>query len=122
MPFDPADLRALPDPLTVEPPSAPPQGDVAVPGSKSITNRALVAAALAEGTSELVGPLRADDTQAMVDCLRVLGAVVDDTDDDRWTVEGIGDALRPGAAGSAGSPGPGGHPGGARRAPPRRSG
>ena len=97
MPFDPADLRALPDPLTVEPPSAPPQGEVAVPGSKSITNRALVAAALADGTSELVGPLRADDTQAMVDCLRVLGAVVDDTDDDRWTVEGIGGRWPAGA-------------------------
>ncbi|MFN8038012.1 MAG: 3-phosphoshikimate 1-carboxyvinyltransferase [Acidimicrobiales bacterium] len=93
MAFDPADLAALPDPLTVEPPSSPPRGQVAIPGSKSITNRALVAAALAEGTSELVGPLRADDSEAMVGCLRALGVRIDDADDDVWTVVGRSGVL-----------------------------
>ncbi|MEE9534506.1 MAG: hypothetical protein V3W06_08795 [Acidimicrobiia bacterium] len=53
-----------------------------LPGSKSITNRALVAAALAEGTSRLVGPLRADDTEAMVDALQRLCVSVGWRDDD----------------------------------------
>lgn len=43
------------------------------PGSKSVTNRALVCAALADGTSLLEGVLFADDTEAMISCLRELG-------------------------------------------------
>ena len=49
------------------------------PGSKSITNRALVAAALAEGDSLVSGALRSDDTEAMAGCLRQMGAVVEAT-------------------------------------------
>ena len=47
------------------------------PGSKSITNRALVTAALAEGRSRILDPLRSDDTDAMVGCLRRLGIGVE---------------------------------------------
>ena len=47
------------------------------PGSKSITNRALVTAALAEGRSRIVHPLRSDDTDAMVGCLRRMGVRVE---------------------------------------------
>lgn len=43
------------------------------PGSKSITNRALICAALAEGTSRLTGALDSDDTRVMIDSLRRLG-------------------------------------------------
>jgi 3-phosphoshikimate 1-carboxyvinyltransferase len=50
--------------------------EVVVPGSKSLTNRALVCAALAEGTSTITGALVADDTAAMTDCLRSLGAEI----------------------------------------------
>ena len=46
---------------------------VSVPGSKSITNRALIAAALADGTSILSNPLLADDTRLMIEALRSLG-------------------------------------------------
>ena len=46
---------------------------VEVPGSKSLTNRALICAALAGGASTLSGALIADDTEAMLDCLRLLG-------------------------------------------------
>src|SRR5206468_4308186 len=56
-------------------------------GSKSLTNRALVCAALAEGTSTIHGALVADDTAAMTDCLRALGAFVD-WDDTTVTVTG----------------------------------
>ncbi len=50
---------------------------VTVPGSKSFTNRALVAAALAEGTSELEGVLLADDSETMIGALRPLGVGID---------------------------------------------
>src|SRR3546814_12056578 len=62
---------------------------VTVPGSKSITNRALVCAALAEGTSRLEGALRADDTEAMIDGLGPLGVAVErDWATSTLTVEG----------------------------------
>jgi 3-phosphoshikimate 1-carboxyvinyltransferase len=61
----------------VEPLAAPPDAAVTVPGSKSITNRALLCAALAEGTSELDGLLDADDSDAMVSCITQLGVRVE---------------------------------------------
>jgi 3-phosphoshikimate 1-carboxyvinyltransferase len=50
--------------------------DVVVPPSKSIANRALICAALADGESELVGLAPGDDTQAMIACLDALGIPV----------------------------------------------
>ena len=47
------------------------------PGSKSITNRALITAGLAVGDSLIVDPLRSDDTDAMVECLRTMGVGVE---------------------------------------------
>lgn len=67
------DVGRLTDPLTVEPLVRPPDATVVVPGSKSITNRALVCAALASGTSVITGALLSDDTDAMVGCLGQLG-------------------------------------------------
>ena len=80
------------DPLPVEPLTRAPDATVTVPGSKSITNRALVRAALADGTSVLEGALWADDTEAMVDCLRALGIGIEG-DGDRITVHGNGGAI-----------------------------
>ncbi len=65
----------------ITPLSRPPDATVRVPGSKSITNRALVAAALATGTSELSGVLDADDTRAMIAGLRALGVPLEVRDD-----------------------------------------
>ena len=65
--------------------TAPLHASVALPGSKSVTNRALVLAALAPGGSRLCAPLRSRDTDLMVAALRRLGAdIVDDGDD--WVV------------------------------------
>ena len=50
---------------------------ITVPGSKSLTNRALIVAALAKGTSLLRGALDSDDTRVMVDSLQKLGIAVD---------------------------------------------
>lgn len=57
----------------ITPLAAPPHAAVPVPGSKSLTNRALVLAALAEGTSRLANALFSDDTAVMVESLRRLG-------------------------------------------------
>ena len=62
-------------------PCGPVHGQIRPPGSKSITNRALVCAALADGTSELTGALDSDDTRVMIEGLKQLGipVVVDST-------------------------------------------
>jgi 3-phosphoshikimate 1-carboxyvinyltransferase len=58
---------------------------VAVPGSKSITNRALLLAALADGPSVLRHPLRSRDSQLMADALRALGGEITEQDE-TWLV------------------------------------
>ncbi|GAA2790708.1 3-phosphoshikimate 1-carboxyvinyltransferase [Saccharopolyspora taberi] len=59
---------------------------VPVPGSKSITNRALVLSALADGPSTLRRPLRSRDTELMATALRALGTRIDDGPDESWLV------------------------------------
>lgn len=54
-------------------PAGVPEGDVFVPGSKSITNRALVCAALAEGVTLLRNASLSDDSRLLVEALRTLG-------------------------------------------------
>jgi 3-phosphoshikimate 1-carboxyvinyltransferase len=63
-------------PYLVRPLDAPPDADVPVPGSKSLTNRARVAALLGDGTSTLTNVLVADDTEAMLAAVALLGARV----------------------------------------------
>lgn len=68
-------------------------GAVRPPGSKSLTNRALVTAALARpGVSRLYGVLDADDTRSMTAGLRRFGVLVDDNEDP-WLVLGSGGDL-----------------------------
>jgi 3-phosphoshikimate 1-carboxyvinyltransferase len=67
----------LPELIEIIPLTAPSPAEITIPGSKSITNRALVLAALAEGETTLHGALWSEDTEAMVDCLRRLGFEVD---------------------------------------------
>ena len=68
---------AYPPEITLDPWSNPPRdARVRVPGSKSVTNRALIVAALAEGKSRLTGALDSDDTRVMVDSLQKLGIAV----------------------------------------------
>ncbi|MFP4165746.1 MAG: 3-phosphoshikimate 1-carboxyvinyltransferase [Opitutales bacterium] len=67
----------MPDPLPVQPFRRPLQGILPLPGSKSITNRALVLAALAEGNTRLEGVLFSRDTRIMLDSLRRLGFGID---------------------------------------------
>src|SRR5436190_3573271 len=71
----------LPDVIEMVPWSPPSRAEVTVPGSKSITNRALILAALAEGETTLRGALWSEDTQVMVDCLQDLGFMVNVADE-----------------------------------------
>ncbi len=67
----------LPDLIEIVPLEKPVRAEITVPGSKSITNRALILAALAEGEVTLEGALWSEDTQIMVECLQELGFMVD---------------------------------------------
>ncbi len=69
-----------PDVLTIAP-IAHAAGAVRLPGSKSISNRALLLAALARGETELTGLLDADDTRVMIEALRALGVRVEHSGD-----------------------------------------
>ncbi len=74
------------------------RGSAAVPGSKSHTIRALAIAALAGGRSEILRPLASADTASAVATYRALGAKIDDSDPQCWTVEGTaGRPERPAA-------------------------
>jgi 3-phosphoshikimate 1-carboxyvinyltransferase len=64
---------ALPDLIEIVPLDKPVRAEITVPGSKSITNRALILAALADGEVTLTGALWSEDTQIMVECLQKLG-------------------------------------------------
>jgi 3-phosphoshikimate 1-carboxyvinyltransferase len=72
------------------------RGTLRLPGSKSISNRILLLAALAEGATEIKALLDSDDTRVMLDALRALG--VDWTrregSDDYRLLEGVGGSFR----------------------------
>jgi 3-phosphoshikimate 1-carboxyvinyltransferase len=82
----------------IRPAAGPIVGTIRPPGSKSITNRALVCAALAEGASTLRGALDSDDTRVMVEALRMLGLAVDLDRDARTIRVGGGSGKIPAAA------------------------
>src|SRR5436305_9798896 len=63
----------LPELIEIVPLEKPVHAEITVPGSKSITNRALILAALADGEATLQGALWSEDTQVMVQALRKLG-------------------------------------------------
>ncbi|MGF3055785.1 3-phosphoshikimate 1-carboxyvinyltransferase [Microbacterium sp. YY-01] len=62
--------------------AAPVNATVSIPGSKSLTNRELILAAIADGPGTLHAPLHSDDSQRMVDALRALGVGIDEVDGD----------------------------------------
>jgi len=66
------------------------QGSIILPGSKSISNRALLLAALSTGTTTLKNLLDADDTQVMRNALRQLGLSITDQANNVCVVEGCG--------------------------------
>ena len=96
---------SLPDLIEIIPLTRPVQAEITVPGSKSITNRALILAALADGQTSLKGALWSEDTQIMVEALLKLGFNVkvepdpDDSCNRTITVDGLrGQIPRAGTA------------------------
>ena len=88
-------LNPLPPALTIVPPNRPLVGRVSPPGSKSITNRALLLAALANGTSRLTGALKSKDTTLMAAALRQMGVTVEEPDATSFTVTSTGRLQAP---------------------------
>jgi 3-phosphoshikimate 1-carboxyvinyltransferase len=80
--------------VRIMPPGRPLVGRAAPPGSKSITNRALLLAALAEGASRLTGALKSDDTARMAEALTAMGVGIEEPDETTFVVRGDG-RLRP---------------------------
>ena len=82
------------DPLPILPFRRPACGSVTLPGSKSVTNRALVMAALAKGTTRLLRPLLSRDSRLMLDALRALGFGVRLAPDETWIeIDGAGGII-----------------------------
>ena len=82
------------DPLRLRRLTEPPDATVVLPGSKSLTNRALLCTGLAEGRSELTGVLFSDDTEAMLAALTGMGAQVEeDRPAHTVSITGIGGRL-----------------------------
>jgi 3-phosphoshikimate 1-carboxyvinyltransferase len=76
-----------PDPWPAPRSAGPLSSVVPLPGSKSVTNRALVLAALAPGRSRVRRPLHSRDTELMVAGLRALGVDVEQTDEGDWVLD-----------------------------------
>lgn len=63
-------------------------GEITLPGSKSISNRTLLLAALANGTTDIHALLASDDTERMLDALKLLGVALEETAAHDWKVTG----------------------------------
>jgi 3-phosphoshikimate 1-carboxyvinyltransferase len=74
-------------------PAARLRGEVAVPGDKSISHRALIFNAIARGRARVDGFLASEDTESTIDCLRTLGANIEQQPDGSVIVEGNGRAA-----------------------------
>ena len=84
----------FPDELEIKPLEKPVDATVRVPGSKSVTNRALIVAALAAGTSTILNPLVSDDSYWLMDALTRLGfSVHADRDKGEVTIGGLGGKI-----------------------------
>ena len=94
---EPAGMINLAREIPAPEPAGPVRGTVRVPGSKSLTNRYLVLAALAQGPSVLRGVLDSRDSRLMIQALTALGAVVEHTGPDTVRITPLpdGGAVRP---------------------------
>ncbi len=72
------------------PPLMSAKGSITLPGSKSISNRVLLLSALAEGVTEVRDLLHSDDTERMLDALRILGIAIEALGDNAYKITGCG--------------------------------
>jgi 3-phosphoshikimate 1-carboxyvinyltransferase len=93
--FSVEDVRGTyPDELEITPLDRPPDASIRVPGSKSVTNRALLVAALADGPSRIMNPLFSDDSYWLMDALVKLGiGLTADREGGEVRVDGLGGEI-----------------------------
>ena len=90
--FDVEDVRGeFPEEIEIKPLEGPVNATVRVPGSKSVTNRALIVAALANGSSSILNPLFSDDSYWLMEALTRLGFTVN-ADRDKAEITIVGQA------------------------------
>jgi 3-phosphoshikimate 1-carboxyvinyltransferase len=77
-------------------PGGPLRGVAAAPGDKSISHRALILGALANGVTDIEGLLEGDDVRRTAGAMRAFGAQVERLGEGRWRVEGAGALAEPG--------------------------
>ncbi len=80
---------ATPRPLSIAA-TGPLEGEVTVPGDKSISHRSLMFAGLAIGESRIRGLLEGEDVLATAAAMRAMGASIERRDDGEWRVSGVG--------------------------------
>jgi 3-phosphoshikimate 1-carboxyvinyltransferase len=80
------------DSLTIQPPSTgfSLQGRITIPGDKSISHRALMLGAIAQGETQIQGLLLGEDPRSTASCFRAMGAQISELNTDWVTVQGIG--------------------------------
>src|SRR4051812_27924401 len=79
------------DQIEIRPIGRPVDAEIQIPGSKSITNRALLLAALAEGTTVLENGLFSEDSHWCAECLRRMGIAVEANESQStFTIRGLG--------------------------------
>ena len=88
---------ASPHSVTLTPPGKPLVGRLDLPGSKSITNRALLLAALAKGETYLSGALKSDDTARMAEALSAMDVTISEPDATSFVVKSLGKLAQPAA-------------------------
>jgi len=71
-------------------PSTALSGVIRAPGDKSISHRAMILGAIAEGETHVTGLLRGEDILSTMDAMRAFGADITENDDGSWTVKGVG--------------------------------
>ncbi|MGD8352860.1 MAG: 3-phosphoshikimate 1-carboxyvinyltransferase, partial [Pseudomonadota bacterium] len=72
-------------------------GEITVPGDKSVTQRAYIFAAMANGTSRVIEPLRAEDTDSTLKAVSSLGPVIEDKNSEVTIMgEGVSSFTEPG--------------------------
>lgn len=88
-------------------PSGPLKGEARVPGDKSISHRALILGALADGITEVDGLLEGEDVLATAAAMRAFGAGVEQVGPGRWRIEGRGALAQPAGTIDCGNSGTG---------------
>ena len=83
---DPQSATNSESPVVQVVPGGPVHGRIRPPGSKSLTNRALICAAMTDGVSRLTGALRSEDTIVMIDALQAIGVSIEVSDGGRTLV------------------------------------